>query len=249
VDTVPGLRLLAFLSDGKLALRDDHMLQLWDPSITNFVDKHDVLESSSELWRRMLGRAFSPDGKTLAVSTGGGDVALLDTKTLKVRRHRPKALPYLGPSVVFSPDGDYVLTPDYGHQLKVWDVRDGKLELIDTLPNHAAAVSRVVFMPRGLLAVGCRNGTVTLWDIATWTDRVTIKCHERVLQALCFSPDGSKMVTSDTEGNVRIRRAATPQQVIEAQKRVLIHSAENSGRTRRTSDPSEQRRPVGSTTT
>jgi WD40 repeat protein len=221
VATIPHLRPLAFLPppDGRLALIGEQSLQWWDPLEGKIVAKYNVPDSFSQSWRYVMGSAFSPDGTTLAISTALGEVVLLNAKTLEVFQHQPNALAYYGFMVVFSPDGDYLVTPDISHQLKIWDVRDGKLELIDTLPDHAAGSVCATFSPDGLLAVACGNGTVTLWDTSTWTERATIKCHDRGLNAVCFSPDGRTMVTSAPEGEVRIHRAATLEEVAEAERK------------------------------
>ena len=98
-------------------------------------------------------------------------------------------------------------------------MRDGKLELFDTLRDHTDSAICAAFSPDNVLAVGCANGKVKLWDSSTWTERATLNCHDRRVSAICFSPDGRTLVTGSEDATVRIHRAASLEEVIEAERR------------------------------
>jgi WD40 repeat protein len=202
---------LAFSSDGKLAVFGGKKRgQLWEPYERKVV---------AEATRSMCHIGFSPDGQRLAATSLGGDVALFNPKTLGLLRHRPEALEVYGTNIAFMPNSHYFATPDYDHTVKVWDVRGGKLELYQTLGNHTDSALCAAFSPNGVLAVGCANGSVRLWDSSTWEERATLKCHDIAVCAVCFSPDGKTLVTGSEDTTVRIHRAATTEQVIEAEER------------------------------
>jgi WD40 repeat protein len=122
-------------------------------------------------------------------------------------------------STAFSPDSRYWVTPDYDHTVKVWDVRNGKLEWHETLEDHTDSALCAAFSPDGILAVGCANGSVKLWDASTWKERVTLKCHDKAVWSVCFSPDGSTIVTGSDDSTVRIHRAVSWKEVMEAESR------------------------------
>jgi WD40 repeat protein len=208
---------LAFSPDGNLAVFGpvQETRQLWDPDERKVVAEY---PSSRLPTRSMSHIQFSPDGQTLAATNLSGDVALFDAKTLELLQHRPEALVMYGTNIAFSPDSHYFATPDYDHTVKVWDVRGGRLELFRTLRGHTDRAMCAAMSREGLLAVGCANGSVRLWDSSTWTERVTLKCHDMAVSAVCFSPDGRILVTGSEDTTVRIHRAATPEEVIEAEQ-------------------------------
>jgi len=76
-----------------------------------------------------------------------------------------------------------------------------------------SAVSEVAVDPEGRwLAVGCRDGTVGVWDTAAWKSVVVFPAHDYMVGALAFSPDGQWLAsghgdlinTVPTAGTVRI---------------------------------------------
>src|SRR5262249_39123516 len=66
-------------------------------------------------------------------------------------------------AVVFSPDGQTVLTGSRDHTARLWEAASGKPRT-DPLP-HGAAVAGVAFSPRGRLFVTvCSGGAGSFWD-------------------------------------------------------------------------------------
>ena len=191
-------------------------MRLWAPYERRLLVEY----SSSQMPpNTIMNIGFSADGKTLAARDYCGDIGLFDAQTLSILQHLPETLELFGPSTAFSPDSPYWATPDYDHTVKVWDLRDGKLELYQTLGDHTDSALCAAFSPNGILAVGCANGSVRLWDSSTWKERVTLKCHDKAVLAVCFSPDGSTLVTGSDDTTVRIHRAVSPEEVIEAERR------------------------------
>jgi WD40 repeat protein len=207
--------VLAFSPNGNLVVLDSEKMQLLESYNGEVIAEY----SSSEFPPFPITHiGFSPDGQLLAATDYRGDIGLLDAKTLQVLQHRPETLEMYGPGIAFSPDSHYWATPDYDHTVKVWDVRGGKLALFRTLRGHADSTLCAAFSPDGVLAVGCANGSVRLWDTSTWTERTTLRCHEMAIRAICFSPDGSMLVTGGDDTTVRIHRAPSPEEVNEAEK-------------------------------
>lgn len=155
--------------------------------------------------------ALSPDGRTLAVSYqprnrrgfGLGPIAvrLWDVETGRDRfdelqGHRG----YVG-AMAFSADGRFLVTGDAGGSydgqgrpvdvhMFVWEVATGKRvpRLNDGLPGGAMAAA---FSPDGrVLATADEDGTIRLWEVASWSVRATFKGHRDRVNALTFGPDG-----------------------------------------------------------
>src|SRR6516162_10274224 len=116
--------------------------------------------------------AVSPDGKTLATSTGAwnkslpGDLRLWDLRSRKEIGALPHPQPVL--AAAFSPDNRLLAAVDHTGAIKVWDVKTRKP--VVTLFQDPACGS-VEFSPDGkLLATGDFTGRVTLWDTGTWCE-------------------------------------------------------------------------------
>jgi WD40 repeat protein len=133
--------------------------------------------------------AFSPDGKTLAASSGKS-VTLWDVAT---RKQKASLKGHAGNvrTVAFSPDGKTLAVGGEGKssgaagkgELKLWDLSTRKEKA--SLGGHLGPVFAVAFSPNGkLLASGSGAfavngspgaGEITLWEVATGTKRVSLK--------------------------------------------------------------------------
>ena len=70
----------------------------------------------------------------------------------------------------------------------------------DLLTLDSPYASRVAFSPNGAqLASVANGGTVRVWDMATGEQTLTFEGHQGARDAIAFSPDGKKIVTSGGE--------------------------------------------------
>jgi RNA polymerase sigma factor (sigma-70 family) len=179
--------------------------------------------------------AFSPDGKTLAVATGGtvgGVVHLWDLDSKKVLREFNK-LPPEGESgekearawsIAFSPDGKKLATAQGSDRTaKVWDVATGK-ELA-TFGKHPNWVIGVAFSPDGKTLASASAGKdpqVKLWDLTTGKERFTLKGAASAVSSLAFSADGKilanverkKAADGDEKAVVQLWDPATGKEIV-----------------------------------
>jgi WD40 repeat protein/tetratricopeptide (TPR) repeat protein len=145
--------------------------------------------------------AFSPNGKTLATATGGGDeggrVRLWDLTA------SPPGIRLVVPgearNIRFSPDGKTLAYDIYAHVLLV-DAATGKQKKSrQTIPR----LHRLVFSPDGnTLAWGGLDRSVTLWQPAT--DKVTTLPHPGTVSGVAYSPDGKTLATACSDRKVRL---------------------------------------------
>jgi WD40 repeat protein len=106
--------------------------------------------------------ALSPDGGTIAVGVERG-IQLVDTRSGAVRP-AAGALAAAPSWVLFSPDGETVVSTSLDGTVALWDAESATLR--ETLGGHSGGVGQPVFSPDGgtLYAVG-HDGTAIAWDI------------------------------------------------------------------------------------
>ncbi|MEV0391064.1 AAA family ATPase [Nonomuraea sp. NPDC050643] len=157
----------------------------------------------------VVSAAFSPDGRIAA--TGNPDqVIIWDFAGLA----RPRALGRLpdvdngarGNELAFFPDGRTLMTAgSLSGDVLLWDVtRPGEPRPLSTLQSQpgetvddrvGATVYSLAVSPDGrTLAVGCRDGTITLWDAAEAANPRRLRRmpsgFDGAVSELAFSPDG-----------------------------------------------------------
>jgi WD40 repeat protein/serine/threonine protein kinase len=159
--------VLTFSTNGRYlaSLSNDGVAQVWDGS--------ELDKPQSSLLRFRAGSAgmadslaFSPDEKRLAVIETEESVVIHDlvgndrAVRFNIAGHRPASL-------VFSPNGRWVISGGMDGTLRVWDAQSGALR--QTIKSHTDHILRLRArqLPEGPRMVsGSRDGTVKLWDLA-----------------------------------------------------------------------------------
>ena len=170
--------------------------------------------------------AFSPDGKTLA--SGSLDATI---RLWNVASGQPVGKPLTGHTgdvycVAFSPDGKLLASGSADGTIRLWDVStalnagaaSGK-PVGQPLTGHKDSVWGVDFSPDGLvLASGSSDATIRLWDVSTALNAgVTtgkplgqpITGHKGPVWSVAFSPNGTALASSSSDGTARLWDVAT----------------------------------------
>lgn len=152
---------------------------------------------------RVCSEGFSPDGSTLAMGLGNGIVELWDVATRTLRKTHQD---HTGPvwNVRFSPDGQTLATG--GDNIPAFEKGDGIVHLRDVATGalrmtlgQTGHIRSTSFSPDGqTLAAMLDNGTVELWDIATYTHRETLAVKPNSIKGISFSPDGQTLAGWDS---------------------------------------------------
>jgi WD40 repeat protein/DNA-binding SARP family transcriptional activator len=164
------------------------------------------------------GLAFSPDGRTLAVTSFAGYVQLWDVAT-----DRPQGSPFRphGHEVdfwampAFSPDGSMLATggvPSRDGPIQgvvyLWDIATHSL--ITRLPTQPDAVNTVNFSPDGTLLVVCTGlqgggeGDALIWNVRESRVENVIHDNDSGIYAADISNDGKTLVTAGGSSSVRL---------------------------------------------
>ncbi len=185
----------------------DRIVRLWDSATGK--PKGEFKDYAG----RIMGLAFSPDGKFLATAGGdfgqAGELKLWDLTTGKESvKLAPFARELWG--LAYSPDGESVAVA----------VGDGRAQIIDRTTGkvrasfkHASYVRRVAYSPDGkILAVTYgEDGYVALWDVASGKERSSFQAHQKPLFGIEFSRDGKQLVTCGVDGTALIWDVTKPQ--------------------------------------
>jgi WD40 repeat protein len=158
----------------------------------------DVLERQE--YRRVLGyptysRAvrFSPNGQMLAVVNQNSAIVLCDANGLNGRELDS---PVLGAwNIEFSPDGQLVAAVGFSGVCRWWRVSDGKVvhEIVD--PKDRAFYSLAFDAEGKRFALGGREGSVTLWDVAEKKELPEQGVGAGDILATCFRPGSDELAT------------------------------------------------------
>src|SRR5262245_5572817 len=154
----------------------------------------------------IVGRlAFSPDGRTLASSSGRDDVIRLwETASGKERATLPDAV-----SIAFRPDGRMLASGKADGTVKISDLVSGKT--IATLEGHRSLVRSVAFSPDGkTLASSDWGSAIRLWDVAKAIKGEQTEAthrlagHRASVNSLAFSPDGGTLASAISDKTVKL---------------------------------------------
>ena len=111
--------------------------------------------------------------------------------------------------IMFSPDGNSILTISYDKTIRIWDAATGKFQ--NVLEAHTGSINNVRFSPDGttLATVGADN-TIRIWDVQTWMEMQTLntdsdlETHPSLINNVRFSPDGTTLATVGADNTIRI---------------------------------------------
>ncbi len=136
---------------------------------------------------------FSPDGHTMALTTGAGELTLQDVNTGQVLHTlQPPQQPM---NAVFSPDGRTLAVPMDDLTVSLWDVASG--QMLRTLGGFetAAPVYSVQFAADGQHLIWISRARVQIMDIASGKLGVEFR-HEDFVMSVALSPDGQTLATA-----------------------------------------------------
>jgi WD40 repeat protein len=158
---------------------------------------------------KLYGLALSPDGKRVAVTAWEGNVQLLDGTGARVLETLQPRDGFVCLGLAFAPDNQTLLTGRFNRDIKVWDVRTGKLRT--TLKGGNDWTMAIAFSPDGKLFAttgGLPDDSITLWDAATQQAMGTLKGHKAggsgSVRSLAFAPDSKTLASACDDGTARL---------------------------------------------
>jgi WD40 repeat protein len=147
--------------------------------------------------QEVLGTAvFSPDGKTLAVSSGILGMGFKRLQLWDIAGGQLQgALPEQSEGVAtlaWSPDGKVLAAG--GNVVRLWSVETAKEQAV--LRGSAQLIISMAYSPDGkLLAAGSMDGVMRLWDLPSGKERAVLTGHPGGVWSVAFSPDGKLLAS------------------------------------------------------
>ncbi|KAM4557504.1 telomerase protein component 1-like [Fundulus diaphanus] len=101
-----------------------------------------------------------------------------------------------------TPDRKHLATVSLDFTLKVWS--SAKANEVASLPS-TSPLNCATFDPEGhLLAAGCWNGNIVVWNWLQNKIQTSLCGHRRSVRSLCFSPASSMLCSGSMSGEVRV---------------------------------------------
>ncbi|HEY1381149.1 MAG TPA: sigma-70 family RNA polymerase sigma factor [Gemmataceae bacterium] len=217
---------LAFTADGKTLVSVDHTdgtVRLWDMAHGKEARSFRAATGPKRgfgysVWHS----AVSPDGKWLATGHQREDntTALFGAAKVKLWNVADGSLwreldghTNQVDDLAFSPDGKLLATCSQnvhgvgllGNRTDfvfVWDVATGQ-RAAGAAEGLGVGAGVVTFSPDGrLLATASADGTIRLWDAATWKELKQFRGHRDFVTALAFTPDGRRLLSGGADTTV-----------------------------------------------
>lgn len=179
-----------------IVTRSDFGVGLWE--LASGALRHEVALEGG--WINSV--VFAPDGTTVTVGTGGGDVSyVVDVAAGAVIGRLTSHRDYTG-LVAVAPDGTLVATAGSDYVVRLWSLPDGRAQ--GQLQGHSSFVSEAAFSPDNrLLATLSSDRTIRIWQRADKQLLHRIDFPDtRAVDAIAFSEDGASLLGNGEPGEV-----------------------------------------------
>lgn len=190
----PTGRYVRFLPDSqRLVIASKEAAGIWNGS--------EMIHAASRGQGEVLCLSLSADGARCALSHRGHGLRILDTQSganlLELNGIQGDAF-----CAVFSVDGTRLLSAHVDRCVRIWNVSDGKLLHVQSLPRPPY---RLILTPdQGGLVVGYTDGRLARWSMEDWTMEYEVLAHDRFLSDMAIHPDGSCLATIGFDGRIKI---------------------------------------------
>ncbi|MBL9160262.1 MAG: WD40 repeat domain-containing protein [Verrucomicrobiales bacterium] len=188
------VRSLAFSPTGRTLASggDGGELRLWD--IESGAELHSLKADGT-----VFSIAFSTDGMLLAAGTSVG-IQLWDLKSATrlspIGEGNNAAI-----CVAFSPDGKHLASGGSDRVVSLWNLTDQRFERAFPVERQ---IDSLAFSPDAKTLSCAAGREVRLWDLATGVQLANFAEHAGVVWSVAFSPDGNRLASASTKGEVKI---------------------------------------------
>ena len=106
--------------------------------------------------------------------------------------------------VLFSPDGQQVVSSGLDGRIRIWNWKSGEL-LRELVSDKTQSMLATAMSPDGrFLASGGDNGLLLVWNLAIGAVQREFQADTKLVNAVAFSPDGQYVAAGGSDGKVRV---------------------------------------------
>ncbi|RCJ40305.1 hypothetical protein A6769_02760 [Nostoc punctiforme NIES-2108] len=146
----------------------------------------------------VMSLAFSPDGQKLASTSVDRTVKLWDVATGECLLTLPSNYGVIVGNIIFSRDSRKLFTCTE-KQILFWDIEIGNCVLAI---EHSNRITSIAYEPeRHIIASGCLDGTVNIWDVNTGKCLKTVQGEGGAVLSIAFTSD-SKLLASSVKAKI-----------------------------------------------
>jgi hypothetical protein len=193
----------ALSMDGRLLVTAtrNNAVQVWDVASAGLLRS---IQSATEGVLRDV--AIRPDGRQCASGGSDGMIYIWELTS------GTEVASFLGhskgiTSITYSPDGQMVASASLDGTVRLWQAVEGGSEIrsFQLSEGSLSGPSIVRFNRDGSRLAASSGKTVQVWDPTSKESIATFKAHrEGPIHSLCFSPDGTRVVSAAADGFVHI---------------------------------------------
>ena len=116
-------------------------------------------------------------------------------------------------TVIFSPDGKYLLSGNWGSAISLWDVSTA--QKIKTFSGHKGRINALAFSSDGgRIVSAARDNMVKIWDVATGRELQTLAGHTGEVKSIAFSSARNMVISGGADGTIRLWNGDTGKEFI-----------------------------------
>lgn len=198
IDEQNRIRSLSFSSDGKTMASGegrDKIVKIRDVELNQ---EKSILEIDTESVVKVI---FSPNDDILAIGTSEGKVIIHSIKeNFEIETLEGHEMEIL--DLLFTNDGKKLVSTSIDQTIRVWDLETGN-QLLQFGENEGYNGS-IAISPDNTLLISGHYGYICVWDFSSGARLFKIEGHTQFVNSVHFIEHGTKILSSSTDGTIRI---------------------------------------------
>jgi serine/threonine protein kinase/WD40 repeat protein len=171
---------------------------------------HWKIPAGSDWW--CLDFDFSPDSRLLAAVQPNGDIGLYDVGSGKEQKRFPRGPEQNCHCLRFHPNGTQ-LAVGRGLEVQLLDLTTG--QVVQRFPHAGAVIDALAWSADGLvLASGCTDHQVCVWDVASGRKRAACQGHTDAVIHVALTARGDVLASTSWDGTTRLWDTWTGKQLL-----------------------------------